>query len=880
MNRHDLMLRLRALMFHKRVERDLEDELAFHIEMQTRKNMGAGMSEAEAKYRARIEFGGAAQVQEECRDARGVGLIETTWQDVRYAIRGFRRAPVFVLTVVATIALGLGLNTALFTIFNGTYFRPIGVHDASSLYQAYWRDRAGGFPGFSWPEYLQFLPSNRAFSQALGYMPAQARLDGRTIRGVLVTGEYFRVLGVGAALGRTLLPDDSPARGRQPEVVLSYRAWQNRFQGDRDVIGKKVLLRGYPFEVVGVAPAGFTGLSGAGPSEFWAPLTKAALFDSGPDVFGLEHPRSLTIVGRLREGFGVGQAQAGLTLWVQRLTEAEPDAGKAVQGFLLSRATKKPLSLNTALDFSPLLAAFSLVLLMGCANVASMMLARSMSRQREVGIRLSLGAARGRLIRQLLTESILLALPAALAGIAVSQAMIRICVRVLLTTLPPSAADFAARIPELSPDLHVFGFTLAAALVSAIAFGLVPALQATRANVIQLAKCDFAGESRPSRLRNSLVICQVTVCVLLLVTAGVLLRGGDRIHSLDTALSTRNTIQIAVQEKSREAVLNRLASEPSVETLAAAESAPVARKPTVPVRPAEGGVLFDSFANHVSPEYFGLFEIPIMRGRNFTIDEARSAAPVAVISQTAAQRLWPNQEVIGRSLRLVPDGRTEPSLQRYQTVSVIGVARDEISRWIGGGEDKSLVYLPSNPRAAGNQLFVGVRDDFETARRKMEADISAIDPAALEEIQKLQIREWVAEDAYYSFRVAYWLSSAIGLLALLLTLSGIYGVLSYVISQRTKEIGIRMALGATSHSVTGLVLMQSMKLAVAGALAGGLLAMGMSKLLASVLVMIDTFDGAAYIGGVGLVLATCAAAAYFPSRRASRIDPLTTLRHD
>jgi len=192
----------------------------------------------------------------------------------------------------------------------------------------------------------------------------------------------------------------------------------------------------------------------------------------------------------------------------------------------------------------------------------------------------------------------------------------------------------------------------------------------------------------------------------------------------------------------------------------------------------------------------------------------------------------------------------------------------------------SLVYLPSDPRAADNQLFVSVHGDFEVARRQIESDISAIDPAALEEIQKIQIREWVAEDAYYSFRVAYWLSSAIGILALLLTLSGIYGVLSYMISQRTKEIGIRMALGATSGSVTGLVLMQSMKLAAVGALAGCVLAMGMSKLLSSVLVMVDTFDGSAYLGGVTLVLATCAAAAYFPSRRASRIDPLTTLRHD
>jgi predicted permease len=886
MNWHDLMLRGRALTFPKRVERDLEDELDFHIEMEARKNVAAGMNQAEAARRARVQFGGATQVREECRDARRVGLIETTWQDVRYAIRGFRRSPILVMTVVATIALGLGLNTALFTIFNATYFRSINVHDPQSLYEPFWIDRAGGAHDYTWPEYREFLTENPAFSESLGYRHTEARMDGRTMLGTLVTGEYFQVLGVGAARGRTLLPADSAAPGREPVIVLGYQAWQNRFSGDPDIIGKKVLLHGYPFEVVGVASAGFAGL-GSRPAEFWAPLTMGTRFDAGPDVFGPERPRSVSIVGRLKAGFGVRQAQAGLKLWAQRFTADGPNAGKAMQAILLSRATTKPLNLKTVLVFSPILIAFSLVLLIACGNVANMMLARGMSRQREIGIRLSLGAARGRLIRQLLTESILLAVPSAVGGVIVSQATVQVGVRVLLATLPPGVSDFG--LPRLTHqltwDLRVFAFSLAVALISAVVFGLAPAMQATRGNIMQASKGDFNNGDfnnggRPSRLRNLLVTGQVAVCVLLLVTAGILLRGAGQIHSLDTALSTRNTIQIVVQEKSRETVLSRLSAEPSVEILAAAWSAPVERKPTVPVKPADGGAILNTAANNVSPEYFALFEIPIVRGRNFTAGEARSGAPVAIISQTAAQRLWPNREAVGRSLRLAPDSRTEPGMRRFQVVSIIGIARDEISRWIGNGEDNSLVYFPSNEHVAGNQLLVSAHGNFETARRKIEADLTAIDPNAVERIQKIQIREWVAEDAYYTLRVAYWLSSAIGLLALLLTLSGIYGVLSYVISQRTKEIGIRMAMGATSSSVAGLVLKQSMRLAMIGALAGSVFAMGISRILASTLVMIDTFDGAAYIGGVSLVLAACAAAAYFPSRRASRIDPLITLRYD
>jgi predicted permease len=878
MNWNDFVLRLRALVFRKRVERDLEEELASHIEMQARKNLAAGMSEAEARRQARIQFGGAAQIAEECRDARGVNLVATMFQDIRYALRGFRRSPILLLTVVATIALGIGLDTALFTIFNASYFRPVSVRDPHSLYEYWWTDRAGEGHDATWPEYREFLARNPAFSEALAFRHTQARVDGRTVLGTLVTGEYFRMLGVGAVLGRTLLPGDFGAPGREPVIVLSYRAWQSRFGGDPDIVGRKILLRGYPFDVVGVAPEGFAGL-GSRPSEFWAPLSVAARFEDGPDLFGSEQPRLLSIVGRLKPGFSVRQAQAGLTLWARRCTAVAPDAGKAMQARLLSRATYKPFNPKSALVFFPILLAFSLVLLMACANVANMMLARAMSRQREIGIRLSLGASRGRLIRQLLTESILLSLPAAVAGFVVSQATISLGVRVLFATLPPGIAGFASRLPALSPDVGVFAFSLAAAVVSAVLFGLAPAMQATRVDVMQAAKGDFGSEFRPWRLRNSLVIGQVTVCALLLITAGILLRGVNRIQSLDTGLSARDAVQITVQEKSRARVVARLSTEPVVDILAAAANSPVDNKPAVPVMLAEGGGLLRSAANNVSPEYFTVFEIPIVRGRNFTSEEARAAAPVAVISQTAAQQLWPKQEAVGQSLRLVPDQRTEASLRRYQTVRVIGIARDEISRWIFNGEDRSLVYFPTSAPAAGNALFLRAHGDVETARRKLDADLTAIDPGAADEIRKIQIKEWVTEEGY-SFRLAYWVSSAIGVLALLLTLSGIYGVLSYVVSQRTKEIGIRMAMGATARAVTGLVLKQSMRLGIVGTALGGVLALGVSRILASGLVMINTFDGLPYIGAALLVLSACAAAAYFPSRRAARIDPNFTLRYD
>jgi predicted permease len=879
MNWNDLLLRLRALVLRNRLDRELADELKSHIELQAQKNLAAGMSAAEAQRQARIQFGGAARITEECRDVRGVTLITSMFADIRYALRGFRRTPTFVLTVVATIALGLGLNTALFTIFNAYYFRSVPVHEPHSLYEFFWTDRAGDGHQSTWPEYQEFLRENPAFSEALAYQRTEVLLDDRHLFGHLVSGEYFRMLGVGAALGRTLLPDDAAAPGREPVIVLSYFAWENQFGSAPDIIGKKILLRGYPFEVVGVARSGFAGLGGR-PIDFWAPVTMAGRFDQGPDLFGPEHPRSLSIVGRLKTGFSVRQAQAAVTLWAQQFTADSPDAEKAAWSSLMSRATAKPFNYKTALAFSPLLVAFALVLLIACANVANMMLARGMSRQQEIGIRLSLGASRGRLIRQLVTESVLLALPAAAIGFAVSQATIGLCLRVMFATLPPQAVDFV-RVAPLSPDVRVFGATLGAALISALCFGVAPAMQATRANILPALRGNFACGIRPLRLQNSLVVGQITVCVLLLITAGILLRGVNQVQSLlDTSgLSARDVLEIVVQEKSRARVLGRLSSEPTVQILAAAGNAPIARKPTVLVMPDEGGATVNAAANNVSPEYFTVFEIPIVRGRNFTTEEAHSGSPVAIISQATAEQLWPNQEAVGHSLRLASDRGAEGSLGRYRVVSVIGIARDEISRWIANGEDKTLVYFPSNPQTAGNELLVRVNGDVETARRTLAADLTAIDPQAVGEIRKIQIQEWVAEDIY-SFRVAFWVSSSVGVLALLLTLSGIYGVVAYVVSQRTKEIGIRMALGATARSVAGLVLKQSMRLGLIGTALGIVLALGASRILASGLVMINTFDGLAYISGVLLVLAACAAAAYFPSRRAARIDPITTLRYD
>jgi len=545
----DVLLRLRALLFRARVEEELEDEVEFHLAMARRKHLDAGRSEDEAGRLARLDFGRVGAVKEDCRGVRGIESFETTLQDIRYALRSFRRSPGFVLTVSGTIALGLGLNLALFTLFNAYVLRPISIHDPYSLYSFTWADRQGRGHAFSWDEYQQFEKDSPAFSEVAAVQYVYTRVDGHVFQGQLVTGNYFQMLGVGSELGRPLLPEDASAPGREAVVVLSYQAWQNMFRGRPDIVGTKIMVRGFPMEVVGVARKGFQDISEV-PRDFWAPLTMAGRLQDGSDLFGADHPERLDIVGRLRRGQSVSGAEAILTAWSQRMTLQLPDEGKAVGVLLHSKATSIPLTPELLITFSPLAVVFGLVLVLACTNVASMMLARATARQREIGIRLSLGALRRRLIRQLLTESILLSIPAAILGFIISRVTIDASIRVMFATVPKDMLELIHDVPR-PVDWRVMAFMVFAALASALLFGLAPALQASRANVMSSVRGEVASDLRPVRVRNALVIAQITVCTLLLVACGALVRTAMAMSAFDIGFRTNNVIAMEIVENSR-----------------------------------------------------------------------------------------------------------------------------------------------------------------------------------------------------------------------------------------------------------------------------------------------------------------------------------------
>jgi predicted permease len=873
MSMRAVWLRLRALLYRTNVEQELGEELDFHIEMQARKHRAAGLDAAEAMRRARLELGNVELVKEDDRDVRGVRPIEEFIYDLRYAIRGLRRAPAFALSVVLTIGVGVGINASVFTIFDGYVLRPFDVRDPYSLYSAQWADRTGHTHEFTANDYETLRRPNPLIVDVAGYRTFAARLGAAAATGDAVTPNYFGTAGVRPALGRTLLPDDRSAA----VVVLSHSAWQNRFTGDSAVIGRRVLVHGYPFQIVGVAQQGFSGFFKK-PRDFWIPFGAMGMLDSAA-ASNAPDREALTLLLRLNPAASASQGAAVIASVLQSSTAGLPDSSRFARVYLDSRATAIPRSFGAYLAFAPLAVAFGLILVLACANVANMLLARGLARQRELGTRLALGAARGRLVRQLVTESIVLALPAVAVGFALSWLAIEVGVRTLFATLPADLAAFVRLVP-LHPDVRVLIFAFAATVGSALLFGLVPSLQATRLSVVDATRGNFAVGTSPTRLRNALVISQIAIASVLLIVAAILLRESARLGRTETGLRTRDVVSIEPENKLRPAVLAAIGRSRLLDTVAAATSLPLdMRFPPVSVTPSGDSAVVDAIYNRVSASYFDVLKIGIVNGRGFTPQEERSGLPAVIVSEAAAKRLWLGQSPLGRTihLRLRSAGTETDPLKTYQNAIVVGVARNVVVHSVEDGAERSVLYFPMTITADGCCIIARVRGDPATTKRALDAELERAVPGGVERIDRL---ETFVAGAVYPYRAAYWISLALGVLALSLTVIGVYGVVSYVVGQRTREIGVRIALGATTRDVLALIMRQSLRHALTGVGIGALLALGVSQLLSSTIQNMPVFDGIAFAAAVACVLAACLLAALVPSRRAARVDPTAALRHD
>jgi predicted permease len=873
MNLRDLLLRIRALVAPHRVERELDEELAFHIERETQKHIAAGLSSVHARARARARFGPVPLAADQCRDARGISLLEDLTRDIFYALRTFRRAPLSALTIVATVALGLGLVTAVFAVYSVFMLRVDAVRNPSELFAAQMVQRAG--PGdpyvfFTRADYDAMRRETSVFTDAFAIQDYAGPIEGRLARSAFVSGNFFQLLGVQAALGRPLLPEDDERGAARPVIVLSDTGWRKLFHGDRTVIGRTVVINGAPHEIVGVMRDGFRGL-GITPPDYWAPMALAE--QSRDEAAGL-----VEVIGRLKPAISREAARAALALWISGRPEFNRRPGSPIQVRLIPRqGTLSFGDIETQLLFVPLFFAFGLILMIGCANVANLLLARGLSRQREIGIRLSLGASRPRIIRQLLTESLLLALAAAACALLVSRLFLEGALSAVMTTIPPDFITAVSLLNLAAPaaDWRLLMFLVAGAVGSTVFFGLAPALQATRLDLVRVARGEVTRDARPRQARRSLIAVQVAASALLLICAMIFLRGAFAAATTDPGVRTSDTVMVNIDDEARRAAnLQTLRTHPLVAIVAA--SSPSTRG-VIETSVSPSRMSVEQMA--VSSDYFTVLGLDLVNGRGFTPAERTAEAGVTVVSQSIARQLWPGGGGVGQVLRLeasstdARSARFEPS----RSLAVIGIVRDR-GRTSG---TSNLVYLPAAPESPGTDLMLRVRGNPEQARMALLERLTGLDPA----FGILTLRTTSGMQTYL-LQIAFGLTVVLGGLALLLTVSGLFSVLSYLVEQQAKEIGVRIALGAAAKHVAELVLSQSLRPVGVGLVAGGALATAVAVVLmatpaaAEIGAVVDVFDPVAYAASALVIATASLIAVSVPTLRAARIDPIAILRKD
>jgi len=877
MKLRDLFLRARALVARRRVERELDEELAFHIERDTQKHIAAGLSPVDARTRALARFGPVPLAADQCRDERGTGFVDDLTRDIPYAFRTFGRAPLAALTIVATVALGLGLVAVVFTVYSILFLRADAVQSPNELFavKLEQRTRPDSQPDvvFTRSGYDAMGRETGVFTDACAMLDLTlTRIEGRLAAAGLVTGNFFQVLGAQAALGRTLLPGDDERFAGRPVIVLSHAGWRKLFRGDQEVIGRSVVVNGAPYEIVGVMPDGFRGL-GLTPPDYWAPLALTGQFRIASA--GRETEMAIDVVGRLKPGLSPEAATAALAAWASGRTDFKTLPGHPIQVSLTPRQGTLS-SDGFALVFSPLFFAFGLILAIGCANVANLLLARGISRQREIGIRLSLGASRRRIIRQLLTESLLLALAAAAGGLVISQLFLEGALYAVITTLPPEIAMFVSAFNLAAPalDWRVVVFMVAGAVVSTVFFGLAPALHATRLDLVRTMRGEVTRDARPRRARHALIAVQVGASALLLICAAIFLRGAFAAATKDPGVRTSDTLRVSIEdaEPRRAALLQALAAHPLVAVVAASSRT---TRGVVETSVSSSRVSVDQLA--ISSEYFDVLGFEVVSGRNFTRAERTADAGVAIVSETIARQLWPDGGGVGQQVRLdappssSPDGA--PLVSR--TLTVVGVVRNP-------GRETGGVYVPTNPETPETALLLRVHGNPEQARQALLERLSSIDPG----LSNIMTLRTMTRMQAYMLQIGFWVAVVLGGLALVLTVSGLFSVLSYVVEQQAKEIGVRMALGAATRHVAELVLSQSLRPVGIGLAGGGGLAAAVAIVLMATPAAseigsdIKVFDPVAYAASLLVILTACLLAVSVPALRAARIDPIATLRKD
>jgi predicted permease len=839
--------------------------------------------------------------------------MRTLWQDLRYGARTLWQSPGFTVVAVLSLALGIGANTSIFSFVNAVLLKSLPVADPSRLVYVFSGSRSAPYNVASYPDYVDFRDKNEVFSSLIAYSPISVSLNDNdqpdTISGLIVSGNYFDTLGVRPVLGRAFLPEEDKTPGSNPVVVISHALWQSRFGGDRSVVGKKLLMDGQPFTVVGVAPANFNGAETGRTNDLYVPLAMQALVrpprggysgEMNPDLLSRRGPRWLDMIGRLKPGVTAEQAQAAMSTLAAQLAQAYPDTNKDVTAAVTPASQGDPTERGTLLSVAKLLlAVVGLVLLIACANVANLLLSRATGRRKEISIRLALGASRWRLIRQLLTESVLLSIIGGALGLLLAFWVVD-----ALRTIAPPANLFPVAY-DFSLDKSVLAFTLLLSVVTGIVFGIAPALQASNPDLVASLKDEtplMSGQgswlARRLSLRSLLVVAQVALSLVLLIGAGLFLRSLRQAQRIDLGFDPDHVLTMPLninllrytktqgQDFYRQ-VIEQVEQLPGVQSATLTRTPPLSgasRQSTVIVEGqdspdrvshSEGGGMNDEMGNvtlvsSVALKYFQTLNIPLLRGRDFTAQDREGTPGVVIVNQRFAARYFPGADPIGR--RISFNGAQGPWLE------VVGLARD--SKYITVGETPAtFVYQPLAQRhESGMTLLVRTSGDPASATSAVRGAVQQ-----LERNLPLNVARPMTEllaMSLFPARMGALLLGCFGLLALLLATVGLYGVMSYSVSRRTREIGIRMALGAQSGNVLRLVLREGMTLVAGGIVLGLVVAFAVTRLLAGFLYGISPTDPVAFTVIALLLSAVALVASLIPARRAAKVDPMIALRYE
>jgi predicted permease len=870
----------------KRHDRELDAEIESHLHLLTERYLRQGMSRSDATSAARRQFGNTTMLRQTQRAKRGFLSPLEWWGDIRFGLRMMRKKPGSNAAVVLALALGIGMNAAVFTFVNALLLRPpAGVSEPGSLLEIWLHNRIStgvqSYLPFTYPDYAYFRDHSRSLEGVLAFDGdgSQAIWNrsgaGEIVQGQLVSGNFFSVLRVNAALGRTLSIADDRLESPRDVVVLSHSFWQAQLGADPGVVGRTMVLNGAAFNVIGVAPPGFSGMLVATEPAFWAPLATQEQFTHDKGRITDRNSNWLIVAGRLAPGVDRLKAQAEMHVLARQLETDYPDSNKN-QDAVVYPATLVPgpyrgyVSGFTGL----LLAVFALVLLIACVNAASLLLARASGRVREMAIRSALGAGRGRLIRQMLVESLLLSSLAGIAGVVIAWWMSR-----LLLELKPASLPITLEVPL---DWRVLLFAVLVSLATGVLFGLVPALRSARVNAAPVLKEETQGAGiRKSRLRSLLLIGEIAACVVLLAGATLCVRSLLNANSIDPGFDTHHialaTLDPGSLGYSPEKVssfyrrlMDRVLALPGVTAASYAGYLPLGTSEEVTsVSQHPGKDPNQSFVDvlRAGPGYFTSMGITVLRGRDFTQREIDSIEPGAVIvNEVLARKLWPGQDPIGKRIVL---GEEKNSSE------VIGLVKAGKYRTLGEGP-VAVVYRGTLPPA--RTLVVRTSGDARTLLQAVRREVQVVDPMMA--ATGLQTIEQYMALPLFPARTTGLLLGASGILAVVLTVIGLFGVIAYVVSQRTHEIGVRMALGARQADVLKLVMRQGVYVTSIGIVIGLAAAFAATRLLAPLLYGIGANDPATFAGVVVGVTVVAILACYLPARRAMRVDPAVALRYE